>query len=61
MLRIGDLDEAGTHAAAARTTVLPIRILQLSPAAHLHLIPDDAVSRISASRPRAFGVFIVES
>src|SRR5229473_1947094 len=45
MLRIGYLDEAGTHAAAARPTVLPIRILQLCPAAHLRLSPDDAASR----------------
>jgi hypothetical protein len=47
-------------AAAARPTGLPIRILQLSPAAHLYLSSDDAVSRISASRSRAFGVLIVE-
>jgi len=45
MLRIGYLDEAGTHAAAARPTVLPTRILQLCPAAHLRLSPDDAASR----------------
>jgi len=45
MLRIGYLDEAGTHAAAARPTVLPIRILQLCPAAHLRLSHDDAASR----------------
>jgi hypothetical protein len=50
----------GTQAAAARPTGLPIRILQLSPAAHLYLSPDDAVSRMSASRSRAFGVLIVE-
>jgi hypothetical protein len=31
----------GTHAASGRRTVLPIRILQLSPAARLH----DAASR----------------
>ena len=50
----------GTQAAAARPTGLPIRILHLSPAAHLYLSPDDAVSRISASRSRAFGDWIVE-
>jgi hypothetical protein len=50
----------GTQAAAARPTGLPIRILHLSPAAHLYLSPDDAVSRISASRSRAFGDLIVE-
>jgi hypothetical protein len=50
----------GTQAAAARPTGVPIRILQLSPAAHLYLSPDDAVSRISTSRSRAFGVLIVE-
>src|SRR5258708_36060975 len=50
----------GTQAAAARPTALPIRILHLSPAAHLYLSPDDAVSRISASRSRAFGDLIVE-
>jgi hypothetical protein len=38
---------------------VPIRILQLSPAAHL-LSPDDAVDRISTSRSRAFGDLIVE-
>ena len=47
----------GTQAAAARPTGLPIRILHLSPAAHLYLSPDDAVSRISASRSRAFWSF----
>jgi hypothetical protein len=45
MLRIGYLDEAGTQAAAAHPTVLPIRILQLCPAAQLRLSPDDAASR----------------
>jgi hypothetical protein len=44
----------------ARPTGLPIRILQLSPAAHLYLSPDDTVSTISASRSRAFGVLFVE-
>src|ERR1700726_1745913 len=38
----------GTHAAAARPTGLPIRILQLAPAAHLYLSPDDTVSTTSA-------------
>jgi hypothetical protein len=50
----------GTQAAAARPTGLPIRILQLSPAAHLYLSPDDTVSTTSASRSRAFGVLFVE-
>jgi hypothetical protein len=50
----------GTQAAAERPTGLPTRILELPPAAHLHLSPDDAVSRISASRSRAFGGLIVE-
>jgi hypothetical protein len=41
---------SGTQAAAARLTGLPIRILQLSPAARLYLTPDDTVSTTSASR-----------
>jgi hypothetical protein len=45
MLRIDDLNEAGTHAAGAHPTVLPIRILQLCRAAHLRLSLDDAASR----------------
>jgi hypothetical protein len=45
------------NSAAAGPTVLPIRILQLSLAAHLFLSPDDAVSRICASRSRAFWSF----
>jgi hypothetical protein len=40
--------------AAARPTVLPIPILQLSVGARLSLSPSDAVSRICASRSRAF-------
>src|SRR5207247_7147965 len=55
LVRIGYLDEAGTHAAAARPTVLPIRILQLCPAAHLPLSPDDAASS-KLRLARAFGV-----
>jgi hypothetical protein len=39
------LDGDGTHAAAAHPTVLPIRILQLCPAAHVRLSLDDAASR----------------
>jgi hypothetical protein len=35
MLRVGRLDDVGTRATAARPTVLPIRILQLFPVAHL--------------------------
>ena len=50
----------GTQAAAARPTGLPIRILHVSPAAHPYLSPDNPVSRISASRSRAFGDLIVE-
>jgi hypothetical protein len=50
----------GTQAAAARPTALPIPILQLSPAAHLYLSPDDTVSTTSASRSRAFGILFVE-
>lgn len=39
MLRIGRLDDVGTCATAARPTVLPIRILQLFPVAHLVYVP----------------------
>jgi hypothetical protein len=39
MLRIGRLDDVGTRATAARPTVLPIRILQLFPVAHLVYVP----------------------
>jgi hypothetical protein len=39
MLRIGRLDDIGTRATAARPTVLPIRILQLFPVAHLVYVP----------------------
>src|SRR5258708_65465 len=35
MLRVGRLDDVGTRATAARPTVLPMRILQLFPVAHL--------------------------
>ena len=39
MLRIGRLDDVGTRATAARPTVLPIRIFQLFPVAHLVYVP----------------------
>ena|ERR1700681_4926178 len=39
MLRIGRLDDIGTRATAARPTMLPIRILQLFPVAHLVYVP----------------------
>ena len=39
MLRIGRLDDIGTRAAAARPTVLPIRIPRLFPVAHLVYVP----------------------
>ena len=60
MLRIGHLDEAGTHAAAARPTILPIRILHLRAAPHLHLSPDDAARENPPSGPRLWSL-IVES
>ena len=40
------------------TTVLPMRILLLRPATHLHLIPHDAASR-NPLRGRAFGVLLL--
>src|SRR5439155_18435604 len=44
---------AGIGTAGSRTpTVLPMRILQLRPAAHLHLSSHGAASRKSAWRPR---------
>ena len=43
-----------SHVAAQHPTVLPIPILQLSVGARLSLSPSDAVSRICASRSRAF-------
>ena len=60
MLRIGHLDEAGTHAAAARPTMLPLRILHLRAAAHLHLSPDDAARENPPRGPRLWSL-IVES
>src|SRR5712672_1721946 len=60
MLRIGPLDEAGTHAAAACPTMLPIRILHLCAAAHLHLSPDDAARENPPRGPRLWSL-IVES
>src|SRR6202043_2165679 len=39
MLRVGRLDDVGTRATAVRPTVLPIRILQLFPVAHLVYVP----------------------
>jgi hypothetical protein len=50
------VSEIETRAAAARRTVLPIRILQLCRAVHLHLNPDDAARIESASQSRAYGV-----
>jgi hypothetical protein len=43
--------EIGTHAAAERPTVLPIRILHLRPPAHLHLSPHDQVPRCASKGP----------
>jgi hypothetical protein len=60
MLRISHPNEAGTHAAAARPTILPIRILHLRAAAHLHLSPDDAARENPPSGPRLWSL-IVES
>ena len=50
---------AGNWNPAARTTtVLPMRILLLRPATHLHLILHDAASR-NPLRGRAFGVLLL--
>jgi hypothetical protein len=56
MLRIGHLDEAGTHAAAALPTILPIRIFHLRAAAHLHLSHDDAARENPPSGPRLWSL-----
>ena len=49
-----------TRAAAARRMVLPIRILQLCRAAHLHLSPEDADQKIRLAVASVWSV-IVES
>jgi len=50
----------GTRAAAARRMVLPIRILQLCRAAHLHLSLEDAAQKVRLAVASVWSV-IVES
>jgi hypothetical protein len=50
MLRIGRLDDVGTRATAARPTVLPIRILQLFPVAHLVYVSTMLKIRLAVAR-----------